>query len=518
VKRRLRRALLALMGALGLAQLTRFPALPDLEGRLVSQANTHTAETRLGRVVEPMVLAHPGESGVVPILTGLDAFAARALLAEAADSSLDIQYYIWRADLSGIMLGDAMVRAADRGVRVRLLLDDHGSPGLDPILAAVDAHPGIEVRLFNPYRHRRFRYLGYLTEFGRLNRRMHNKSFTADNQATIIGGRNVGDEYFDADDGNGMLFADLDVLAIGPAVSDVSRDFDRYWASESAYPLGLLLPAASPEAVRREAAAARARIPETERATYSSAVATARLMPALLHGTQAFDWSRVTMLSDDPAKVLGRAATESHVWPRLKEAVGTPQRELLLVSAYFVPGEAGAAYLTDLVGAGTAVSVLTNSLAATDVAAVHAGYARRRKPMVLGGVTLWELKRNIAPPDIGRRRLGGSSSSSLHAKTVVVDRDRVFVGSFNFDPRSARLNTELGFVIPSPALASRLSDLFHREVPWHAYRVVADSAGDIVWQEQVGGETVVHTDEPDTGALLRLGVGFLSLLPIEGLL
>lgn len=500
------------------ALITGCASLPPLEGRTATTAFADTAGTTLGRALATQAAANPGKTGIHAFRDPRDAFAARVLLAAAAERSLDVQYYQWNGDQVGYLLFEALWQAAERGVRVRLLLDDLGTVGLDPTIAALDAHPNIEVRLYNPVVQREFRALNFLTDFTRVNRRMHNKSFTADNQATIIGGRNVGDEYFDADDGNGMLFADLDVLAIGPAVSDVSRDFDRYWASESAYPLGLLLPAASPEAVRREAAAARARIPETERATYSSAVATARLMPALLHGTQAFDWSRVTMLSDDPAKVLGRAATESHVWPRLKEAVGTPQRELLLVSAYFVPGEAGAAYLTDLVGAGTAVSVLTNSLAATDVAAVHAGYARRRKPMVLGGVTLWELKRNIAPPDIGRRRLGGSSSSSLHAKTVVVDRDRVFVGSFNFDPRSARLNTELGFVIPSPALASRLSDLFHREVPWHAYRVVADSAGDIVWQEQVGGETVVHTDEPDTGALLRLGVGFLSLLPIEGLL
>ena len=513
----MRRALLVLLAAVGLAQLTRFPALPGLQGRSVSSVVTATAETRLGRGIAPKAAEQPGESGIVPLRSGLDAFAARALLADAADSTLDIQYYIWRADLSGTMLAEAMVRAADRGVRVRLLLDDHVTAGLDPILAALDAHPKIEVRLFNPYRHRTFRQLGYLTEFGRLNRRMHNKSFTADGQAAIVGGRNVGDEYFEAGD-DGLLFADLDVLAIGPVVREVSRDFDRYWASESAYPAGFLLPAATPEAVAREASAARARVPAAERESFIQAVASQRLVPDLLQGTQRFDWSRVTMLSDDPAMALGRAAAASNLWPRLQEAMGTPQQELALVSAYFVPGVEGTAFLAGLARAGVSVSVLTNSLAATDVAAVHAGYARRRKPLVLSGVALWEMRADAALPTTGRHRMGGSSSSSLHAKTLAVDRTRVFVGSFNFDPRSARLNTELGFVIPSPGLAAGISQVFEREVPDRAYRVVADPKGGLAWQERTAGRTMVHGEEPDTGFWLRLGVRLLALLPIESLL
>ncbi len=509
--------MLVLLAAVGLAQLTRFPALPGLQGRSVSSVVTATAESRLGRGIAPMVAAHPGESGIVPLRSGLDAFAARALLADAADSTLDIQYYIWRADLSGTMLAEAMVRAADRGVRVRLLLDDHVTAGLDPILAALDAHPKIEVRLFNPYRHRTFRQLGYLTEFGRLNRRMHNKSFTADDQATIVGGRNVGNEYFDAGDG-GLLFADLDVLTIGPVVREVSRDFDRYWASESAYPAGFLLPAALPEAVAREASAARARAPAAARAAFSQAVGSQRLVPDLLAGTQRFDWSGVTMLSDDPAKALGRAAAGSNLWPRLQEAMGTPRREVALVSAYFVPGAEGTAFLAGLARAGVSVSILTNSLAATDVAAVHAGYARRRLPLVRSGVKLWEMRADAALPSTGRRRMGGSSSSSLHAKTLAVDRNRAFVGSFNFDPRSARLNTELGFVIPSPGLATGIAEVFEREVPDRAYRVVADPDGGLAWQERTGGRTMVHGKEPETGVWLRLGVRLLALLPIESLL
>ena len=503
---------------LALVQLTRFPTLPDLDDRSPSRALMATSGTRLGMATGQMLDMHSGLSGIVPIDDGLDAFATRALLANAADSSLDVQYYIWRADLSGTMLAQALVNAADRGVRVRLLLDDHVTAGLDPMLAAMDAHPKIEVRLFNPYRHRRFRYLGYLTEFGRLNRRMHNKSFTADNQASIIGGRNVGDEYFGAGDATGMSFADLDVLAIGPVVSDVSRDFDRYWASESAYPVSELLPAATPEDVFQAAETARRRTRGAERDEYMQAVAGQELVARLLEGTQAFDWSEITMLSDDPAKGLGRAAPGSHLWPQLRAAMGRAQRELGLVSAYFVPGESGTDYLADLARSGVKVSVLTNSLEATDVAAVHAGYARRREALVEGGVELWEMKRDATMPTGNGRRLGGSSSSSLHAKTVAVDRERVFVGSFNFDPRSAQLNTELGFVIPSPMLAAGVTDIFSYQVPERAYRVMADSSGNLTWQAQSADSAILHTDEPGTGFWLRLGVGFMALLPIEWLL
>ena len=215
--------------------------LPSLVNRTASTVIFNTGDTRLGKALEPVVAAHPEESGIYPLRDARDAFAARALLARAAERTLDLQYYIWREDLSGTLLFNAVRDAADRGVRVRLLLDDHGTYGVDETLAALDAHPNIEVRLFNPFRIRTPRALNYLFDFFRLNRRMHNKSFTADNQVTIIGGRNIGDEYFGATDG--LLYVDLDVMAVGPIVTDMSRDFDRYWASGSSYPVSGFLPA-----------------------------------------------------------------------------------------------------------------------------------------------------------------------------------------------------------------------------------------------------------------------------------
>ena len=460
-------------------------------------------------------------SGIVALPDGHDAFAARALLADAAERTLDVRYYIWHNDMSGSMLFAALRRAAERGVRVRLLLDDNNTGGLDPVLAALDAHPNIEVRLFNPFRARRWRLLGYLTDFRRLNRRMHNKSFTADDHATIIGGRNIGDEYFDA--GRAPWFVDLDVLAIGPVVDAVSRDFERYWASPSAIPAARVLPRA-PSGSSAAVAADATRIErDPAAATYVAALARSPFVRDLLAHRLEFEWSAAQLVSDDPAKGLGRAPEHALLWHRLTASIGTPARELRLVSPYFVPGGAGVHALAAIARRGVKVEVLTNALEATDVAVVHSGYARRRKSLLGAGVGLFELKRGSSGSAAKRVRWtggsgSGSSASSLHAKTFCVDRSRVFVGSFNFDPRSARLNTEMGFVIDSPALADAITRWFAEEVPTRAYRVSLGDGGELRWTDRHDGAEVVHTAEPGTSLSRRLAVALLSVLPIEWLL
>src|SRR5690554_5221397 len=282
--------------------------LPSLEGRTVTQADRDTDDTFLGRAVEPLVAAHPGLSGIRPLQDAHDAFAARVLLAQVAERTLDVQYYIWRNDMTGTLLFQALHLAAERGVRVRLLLDDNNTAGLDPVLAALNSHPNIEVRLFNPFMTRKFRWIGYLTDFGRLNRRMHNKSFTIDNQATVIGGRNVGDEYFGATEG--VLFADLDVLAIGPVVQAVSDDFDRYWASGSSYPAERLLPTVSDDLQHQLAEKARAIEQNPTAAAYMKALRQSDFVQEMHQGGLAFEWAETRLVSDDPAKGLGLAAPE----------------------------------------------------------------------------------------------------------------------------------------------------------------------------------------------------------------
>jgi putative cardiolipin synthase len=447
---------------------------------------------------------------------GRDAFAARALLADAAERTLDARYYIWHNDLSGSLLFRALRRAADRGVRVRLLLDDNNTGSLDGLLAALHAHPSIEVRLFNPFRLRRWRLLGYLGDFARLNRRMHNKSFTADGQASVIGGRNVGDEYFDA--GQGVSFADLDVLAIGPVVKDVARDFDRYWGSGSACPADRVLPPADAASVAGlETTATRVERDPAAQA-YTQALAGSPFVRMLLAGQLPFEWAVTRMVSDDPRKGLGRAPDDALLWPRLKRMLGVPTQEVQLVSPYFVPGVRGVQFLSTLARRGVKATVLTNALEATDVPAVHAGYARRRKPLLQAGVRLFEMKRAFSSPPVKAHGPAGSSNSSLHAKTVAVDRSRVFIGSFNFDPRSVRLNTEMGFVIESPALAQAMADVLGRQLPPRAYEVRLSKAGALQWVEQHDGREVVHDAEPGTSVWQRAAVSVLSTLPIEWLL
>ncbi|BDT57469.1 phospholipase D family protein [Massilia varians] len=492
-------------------------ALPPLGQRNASFTLDGTHTTRLGQAIAPVAAAHPGRSGIHPLIDGRDAFAARVLLARSAQRSLDVQYYIWRDDLTGTLMLDALREAAARGVRVRLLLDDNNTAGLDPVLAALDREPNVEVRLFNPFALRRWRSLGYLTDFSRLNRRMHNKSFTADGQATIIGGRNVGDEYFGAT--GDMLFVDLDVLAVGPVVRDVSQDFDRYWNSASAYPVMALVDAqdAAPPGALAASAAALNTKPAAQR--YLEAIRTSPFVEQLMAGQLPLEWSLARLVSDDPAKVLGKADPDDRMAVGLRKLLGEPKRQLDLVSPYFVPSKDAANTLGDIARAGVHVRVLTNSLEATDVAAVHAGYAKWRHQLISAGVSLYELRRRWGAelPEKGKGRFG-SSASSLHAKTFGVDGRAVYVGSFNMDRRSIDLNTEMGLVIDSAQLAGQLGQTLDDSIPETAYEVRLDEQGRLYWLERTGGKLRRHDQEPGTTVWKRAGVQLLSFLPIDWLL
>lgn len=502
---------------LALAAVRLMNPLPPLDGRSESSVLEDTADTRLGRAVAGAIAAHPGKSGIHLLVEGRGAFAARMRLAARAERTLDVQYYIWRGDRTGTLLFDALRAAADRGVRVRLLLDDNNNTsGLDATLAALDSHHNLEVRLFNPFTVRSLRAIGYLTDFFRLNRRMHNKSFTADNQATIIGGRNVGDEYFDAV-ADMPVFADLDVLAIGPVVQDVSRDFDRYWSSGSSYPADQLLPPVAGGLAALSASAARVAL-EPGAAGYFATLRTSAVIEGLASGSLSFEWAPTRMISDDPAKGLGLVPEEKFFPQQLAEVIGSPGAELDLVSPYFVPTQSGVDAFVHLAREGVGVRILVNSLEATDVAAVHSGYARHRKELLESGITIYEM-RLVAPPgpEAHASRLG-SSSTSLHAKTFAVDRARAFIGSFNFDPRSANLNTELGFVIESPAIAVGIAAFFDGEIPQRAYELHLSEEGELYWTEEHDGQVLRHDVEPGTTFGQRAGVWLLSLLPIESLL
>jgi len=492
---------------------------PSLENRTMTSAFADTDGTRLGRAIAPDAARNQGKSGIYALPEPGDAFAARALLAAAAEKSLDVQYYIWHGDLIGYLLFEALWQAADRGVRVRLLLDDNNTAGLDETIAALDAHPNIEVRLYNPLFHRGFRPLNYVTDFTRVNRRMHNKSFTADNQATIVGGRNVGDEYFGA--GSGVGFKDLDVIATGAVVPEVSRTFDLYWNSQSAYPAASLVGSASSDAapaLKRKFESVRA---NPEATAYVKALRDTTLVRDLLVGELPLDWASVQLLRDDPAKTLDTSGRKDVLLlSAMLQAVGRPAKSFDLVSPYLVPGKHGTKAIVGLAKQGVRVRILTNSLAATDVSAVHAGYAKRRDELLDAGVRLYELKPTAGREEAREKKgIGGSSSASLHAKTFALDGTRIFVGSFNFDERSALLNTEMGLLIDSPALAERLVKSFDGDVPLSAYEVRhAAGSRDLEWIERTSSGEKRYDSEPGGGFFRGMWIGFLSILPIEWML
>ncbi|MEZ5512637.1 MAG: phospholipase D family protein [Steroidobacteraceae bacterium] len=482
-------------------------ALPVVDGRVDDVALSPPADGPLaGRATRN----RPGLTGVLPLGSGADAFAARTLLADAAVSSIDAQYYIWHGDLTGALLLDALRRAADRGVRVRLLLDDNGTSGLDAEIAQLDVHENAEVRLYNPFNLRRLKMLSYGFDFFRLNRRMHNKSFTVDGLATIVGGRNIGDEYFGI--GPTPLFVDLDVLAVGEIVPEVAADFDRYWASPSAIPAGAIVAAAAGDPISDRLTRWR---DDPRFHEYKAILKASDIIAPLSAGNLDLEWTHAVLVSDDPVKGQRAVPREDLLTGQLTRAVGAVVRQLDGVTPYFVPGKAGVETFARLEARGVQVRMLTNSLEATDVLPVHAGYAKRREAMLASGVTLYELRRQAAPEVPDDLGVFGSSGASLHAKTFAVDGARIFIGSFNFDPRSIQLNTEMGLLIDSESLANKLHSAFDDGFGGLAWRVEVQD-GELAWFDPAAGK--VTWEEPGASKLRSIALQMVGWLPVEWLL
>lgn len=479
--------------------------------RMPSQGLDAGAGSAIGRAGAALLpaAARPGETSVVPLVAGTDAWAARLMLVEQAARSLDLQYYIFRPDASGRVLLAALRRAADRGVRVRLLLDDWGAKPDASTLRELAGHSRVEVRLYNPLAHSGSSLLSLLFDFERTQRRMHNKLLVADGQAAIVGGRNIGDEYFARD--AGLAFSDLDLLAFGAVVQQCAEGFDRYWNEA---PVTVVdgrggSPTAAPLAVG----------PGRDDASQvdGSAAAWRGFDARLRMGRLAGYHAPAQAVQDQPLKAdptLGAAA--GHLGHEIARVVGGVRTELLLVSPYFVPGDGGVEQLRALRRRGVRIVVVTNSLAATDVPAVHAAYARYRRALLEAGVELHELRVDAAPGQRARTRVG-SSRVSLHAKVMLVDRAQVFVGSMNIDPRSLYLNSENGVVVSSAPLAVDIAAGLERSLVDSAWQLTLGE-GRLAWQGQRDGvKTTLHED-PDAGWWLRLQVAVLSWLPIEGLL
>lgn len=480
----------------------------------------------LGVLAAAHLKASASPSAFRLVESGQAALAARMALIEQARHSLDLQYYIFRADTSGKLLIDALIRAAERGVRVRVLLDDMYSPDNESTLIGLDAHPRIQVRLYNPFKVRGNATLGRLMEFltgdGQVNRRMHNKLFLADNHFGITGGRNIGDEYFQAN--SAVAFRDLDVIAAGPVVEALSVAFDTYWNAEQVVTTRAL---PGRNETRHELRDALRREVTELRANLSDSLDGFQRLDALGasggDGWGAWTGGYAEILIDSPAKTLDAVSRAELPVTRLLHHAQAVRRELLIASPYFVPGKQGVEWLRQIQQKeGVQVRVLTNSLASTDVAVVHAGYARYRRPLLEAGVELYELKPQKVRSAWGPRLIQGSSRASLHGKAVVFDRSVAYVGSMNLDPRSAILNTESGLLLHGEALVGQVAEFIEQALaPARSYRLslgpYEDTANSqLRWHDQRPGGELVHTVEPNTGALLRGYIHTLSLLPLEG--
>jgi cardiolipin synthase C len=512
----LRSLILAILLAIG--GCTSLPV--DYE-RTQTTALQDTGSTALAKAAQPFLAAHPGLNGLRPMPNGADALLMRMWLAQSAERSLDMMYYIWKPDMVGRYLADAVLRAADRGVRVRMLLDDLGTDPDDNVLMSLDAHPNIEIRLFNPVANRAMRGLSALGDFGRVNRRMHNKAFIADNQRAVLGGRNIGDEYFGAN--AEVDFGDLDVAIVGPAVSRVSSAFDQYWNAPMVYPIKALTgrdgDKVSLDTLRSQL---KAYVASQRDSPYAQAIRSEAAV-AKINSLDELFWGSANVLFDDPAKVTrDSTVTEGRLMPQLQALGLMPTREMKIISPYFIPGDAGVAWLTGLARSGVNVTVLTNSLASNDVSSVHSGYQKYREALVAGGVRLYELKPeaiNYSRKNDREHHLQGSRAS-LHAKTFVFDRRTVFIGSMNLDSRSIALNTEIGVVCDSPPMAQMLLGRFEPRIDQVAWRLELEKAENgksrLVWIETDDKGVRRLTEEPgDVSVWRKLGVWFLGLLPIE---
>jgi len=479
-----------------------------------------TRASRLASAVAALTAAYHGRSGVCLLPHGFDAFSTRVHSARLAQTSIDVQTYIWRDDATGRFIARELLLAADRGVRVRVLIDDMDARPRDLALAALDAHPNIDVRVFNPFRTRSglLRTIAELSQRGkRLNHRMHNKSWIVDRAIAISGGRNLGNEYFAS--AESMNFIDLDVLMLGPAVEKTAREFDAYWNCSLAVSIAHLR-----KYSRRTIDPAKYRLRLEQHAREAMAAEYARMLDEQNGLTVLLDrryvWSAdVRVVADHPSKALGAGSIASHVLDSMVEEIRAASREVLLISPYFVPGMGGTAALRSLALQGANVEVLTNSLAATDVAVVHSGYAKYRRPLLEAGVRIYELKAAAVIDEHPSRFRVGSSRASLHTKAAVIDAERVFVGSFNIDPRSAELNCEMGVWVRSAALAQELALRFREGThPLRAFELQVTPDGKLTWIDRDGDAMHVHHREPHASSWRRAISKILGALPIESLL
>ncbi|WP_170287450.1 phospholipase D family protein [Halioglobus maricola] len=477
-----------------------------------TQSVPASAETPLGEFYRNWQSDHGDKGGFVGMPSGVDALGMRLRMLELAEETIDAQYFILKTDRAGGLFVAGVIAAADRGVRVRLLVDDIFSPGVDEAFTLIASHPNIEVRLFNPLPRQAIRYLGYVTDFKRANRRMHNKSFTVDGAFSVVGGRNIGEEYFELN--QDTKFDDFEVLMIGSPVEEVQQGFDLFWNSDLSVPMEAFGVKTDPAELDRWRVKIRELVEEQQDGLYAQAL-NSRLLQALKTKERVPMIAEAHVYTDTPEKLaaeIGDADTAvliSEVSRRFRNA----QSELLIVTPYFIPQHYGVDLMEELISRGVRVAVLTNSLASTNHVPVHAGYSRYRKELLEMGVEFYEMRADAVHEDNdwGHR----PEKMTLHSKATVVDRESIFVGSLNFDPRSVLINTEMGVFIESAEAGAAFTKNIKSELSRSTWRVDLDEKGQLRWTYDYDGYREVVYKEPQSSWWQRFQVGVYRLLPIE---
>lgn len=470
---------------------------------------TDTGETGLGRYAAIMARQHEGLSAFYPLHQGMDALGIRLRLAETAEKSIDLQYFLMKNDTAGAAIANALLKAADRGVRIRFLLDDVFTKVPDHSFLLINQHPNIEIRFFNPVSRRGLYALNFIGNFSQANRRMHNKSFTVDNSVSVVGGRNIADEYFQLKSDN--MFIDFDVMAVGPVVAEISDSFDEFWNHSRAVPIDQFIKDKKNENLET----VRADIAEEFDGIYDSVYKQAlgsRLLQDLMAYRQPLFNAPARVLADSPDKLINQInQTHMRLAMDLGEIISSAEKEIIFISPYYVPGKTGVQMARDLVAKGVRVIILTNSLASNNHVPVHSAYGRYRRDVIKAGVELYEARANAAS-ELNQNE-AGPETMTLHTKAIIIDREKLFVGSLNLDPRSIELNAEMGLLIESKEMVKELMKDMDHNLGTLSYRVRLNQEGKLQWHCRIGDQEVIETREPLTSRWLRFKAWVFKIAP-----
>lgn len=516
---------LGLSLTIGLTACNTLP--PQHPQPIVHASDIDTSHTHLAELIRPLEDANPNLTGYHILYDPLEAISARLSLINKAQKSLDLQYYIWDNDNIGALALHNIIQAADRGVKVRLLIDDNNAKKMEGIFLALDQHQNIQVKLYNPYRFRNFRAMDMLLDLKRINRRMHNKSFIVDDQVALIGGRNMSNQYYNASDN--YQFSDIDVLLVGKVVKDISQSFDEYWNDSYAYPVRQIV---NPQKHQLRYASLKQQLDEHYQKitvqNYLNLANHSRDFDQWLDRSIRFDWVDAFLVKDSPNKIRNKAQPNEYLNAQLSRYIDPPQHNIDIISAYFVPEKQGTKILSTMAKKGVEVRVLTNSFKANDVWLVHAFYSKYRQELLKNGVKLYEfvpvldnITLNPATKEIAKKTklsLKGLSRSSLHAKMMTIDDKQVFIGSFNLDPRSAKLNTEIGVLLNSSSLATAIHTTMNHDIDNYSYQLKLTPEQKIQWIRETPQFQKVYKKEPRMQWWQKAGLQFISWLPIEGMM